>query len=182
MGSSAMTSSRVVDHRAGDGRALHARRPTAGRVAARPGRSARRAPGAGRRSGRMRPRGVPVTSSANATFSRTVLRGSSRKSWNTMPICRRRRGTSRALDGVEVEAGDRDRRRWSASSSRTSSLMSVLLPAPDGPTRNTKSPSGTIEVDVLEGVLAVGVDLASRREARSRSAEAMRPTWCRALR
>ena len=31
-------------------------------------------------------RGLPITSSANATFSPTVLFGSRRKSWNTQPI------------------------------------------------------------------------------------------------
>jgi hypothetical protein len=41
----------------------------------------------------MRWRGVPITSSANATFSRTVLVGSSRKSWNTVPSWRRSEGT-----------------------------------------------------------------------------------------
>src|SRR5690606_41624635 len=34
---------------------------------------------------------LPSTSRANATFSHTVLFGSSRKSWNTQPICLRRR-------------------------------------------------------------------------------------------
>ena len=34
-----------------------------------------------------------MTSSANATFSDTVLLGSSRKSWKTVPICRRSAGT-----------------------------------------------------------------------------------------
>ena len=38
-------------------------------------------------------RGLPITCSANATFSNTVLFGSSRKSWNTTPIWRRSCGT-----------------------------------------------------------------------------------------
>ena len=46
-----------------------------------------------------------------------------------------------------------------ASSSWTSSLISVLLPAPEGPTRNTKSPSGTTRSTSSSGVLAVGIDL-----------------------
>ena len=33
---------------------------------------------------------LPMTSSANATFSNTVLFGSSLKSWNTQPMLRRR--------------------------------------------------------------------------------------------
>ena len=38
-------------------------------------------------------RGRPMTSSAKATFSNTVLFGSSRKSWKTQPMLRRRYGT-----------------------------------------------------------------------------------------
>ena len=38
-------------------------------------------------------RDLPITCRANATFSDTVLLGSSRKSWNTVPIWRRSRGT-----------------------------------------------------------------------------------------
>ena len=40
-------------------------------------------------------RGVPVTSSAKATFSRTDLVGRSLKSWKTIPILRRIRATWR---------------------------------------------------------------------------------------
>ena len=86
-------------------------------------------------------RGVPVTSSANATFSQTVLVGSSLKSWKTMPILRRIFGTWRR--GSRARSWpSRTTSPWVASSSRMSSLMSVDLPAPDGPTRKTKSPSG----------------------------------------
>ena len=35
----------------------------------------------------------PITWRANATFSLTVLLGSSRKSWKTVPMSRRSRGT-----------------------------------------------------------------------------------------
>ena len=38
-------------------------------------------------------RGLPITCRANATFSVTVLFGSRRKSWKTVPIWRRRPGT-----------------------------------------------------------------------------------------
>ncbi len=134
------------------------RHPTAGPAAGPPGRSGPTRPSSRSTVARICLRGAPVTSSANATFSRTVLRGSSRKSWNTMPIWRRSCGISPRLMVP---------RSWPAtssvpvvaSSSHTSSLMSVLLPAPEGPTRNTKSPSGHDQVDVLHGVLAVGVDL-----------------------
>ena len=37
--------------------------------------------------------GLPITCSAKATFSATVLFGSSRKSWKTVPIFRRSAGT-----------------------------------------------------------------------------------------
>ena len=42
---------------------------------------------------RSRARDLPMTSSANATFSATVLFGSSRKSWKTVPTWRRSAGT-----------------------------------------------------------------------------------------
>ena len=99
-----------------------------------------------------------MTSRANATFSQTVLDGSSLKSWKMIPILRRIRGTWRR---------GRRARSWPSSttsprvatSSRMSSLISVDLPAPDGPTRNTKSPSGIDQVDVAQGQLAVRVAL-----------------------
>ena len=46
---------------------------------------------------------------------------------------------------------------WVGSCSRMRSRMNVLLPAPDGPTRNTKSPRRDRDVDVAERDLAVGV-------------------------
>src|SRR3954447_782432 len=64
---------------------------------------------------RMSLRDLPITCSANATFSVTVLLGSSRKSWKTVPIWRRSRGTFQpasrlrslpAPEPVEVFAGD----------------------------------------------------------------------------
>ena len=85
---------RVVDERAGDRRALllapdsvlgswraWADRPTSA--------STRSTAGAISRPG------VPVTSSANATFSQTVFVGRSLKSWKMIPIFRRIRGTWR---------------------------------------------------------------------------------------
>ena len=59
-------------------------------------------------------RGLPITSSANATFSTTVLFGSSRKSWNTQPMRWRRRGTLRPDSLAEVLAGDVERPRGRA--------------------------------------------------------------------
>ena len=43
----------------------------------------------------MKPRDLPITCSVNATLSKTVLFGSSRKSWKTTPRLRRKYGTLR---------------------------------------------------------------------------------------
>ena len=53
-------------------------------------------------------RGLPITWRANATFSATVLFGSSRKSWKTVPIWRRSAGHLPAGEPVELLAGDVD--------------------------------------------------------------------------
>ena len=55
-----------------------------------------------------------MTSSANATFSRTVLFGSSRKSWKTVPIWRRSCGTFQLDRRAEVLARRRAPCRWLA--------------------------------------------------------------------
>ena len=60
-------------------------------------------------AGRIFVRGVPVTSSANATFSQTVFWGSSLKSWKTIPILRRTLGTLPARQPGEVLAVEDDR-------------------------------------------------------------------------
>ncbi len=84
-------------------------------------------------------RGLPITSSAKAMFWWTFLLGSSRKSWKTHPMERRKAGTfhddSRATSlpstSTVPDVG---------VSSRSSSRRNVDLPDPDGPTRNTNSP------------------------------------------
>ena len=53
-------------------------------------------------------RGLPITCSAKATFSATVLFGSSRKSWKTVPIWRRSAGHLPAGEPVDLLAGDVD--------------------------------------------------------------------------
>ncbi len=58
--------------------------------------------------------GLPITSSAKATFCATVLFGSSRKSWKTQPIERRSAGTLRCEQLGEVLAGDVDLARGRA--------------------------------------------------------------------
>ena len=60
-------------------------------------------------AGRIRRRGVPVTSSANATFSQTDFGGSSLKSWKTIPILRRTFGHLAAGQPGEVLAVEDDR-------------------------------------------------------------------------
>ena len=106
-------------------------------------------------AGRILRRGVPVTSSANATFSHTDLRGSSLKSWNTIPILRRTFGTWRRLSRARSSPSTTTM-PLVASSSRISSFVSVDFPAPDGPTRNTKSPSGTTSSTSLSASLPFG--------------------------
>ncbi len=84
-------------------------------------------------------RGLPMTCSAKATFSATVLVGSRRKSWNTTPIWRRKRGTfhegsfarSRPATCTSPEL---------ARSSLSVRRRNVDLPEPEAPTRNTNSP------------------------------------------
>src|SRR5438094_562260 len=76
--------------------------------------------------------------SANATFSATVFVGRSLKSWKTTPILRRSFGTrpraSRATSSPSTTT-----RPLLGSSSRMRRRMSVDFPAPDEPTRKTKS-------------------------------------------
>ena len=95
-------------------------------------------------------RGLPMTSSANATFSATVLFGSSRKSWNTVPIWRRSAGTFQCESLAEVLAGDVDLPR-SARSSLSTSRRKVDLPEPDAPTRKTNSPFSISTETSVEG-------------------------------
>ena len=52
--------------------------------------------------------GRPITSSANATFSKTVLFGSSRKSWKTQPMLRRRYGTRHWRELARCPSGHPD--------------------------------------------------------------------------
>ena len=85
--------------------------------------------------------------------------GSSLKSWKTMPILRRMLGTCAPRQAGQVVAVEDDLARRSRSSSRISSLMSVDLPAPDGPTRKTKSPSGTTRSTSRRATLPFGIGL-----------------------
>src|SRR5215203_932282 len=117
-------------------------------------------------AGRMARRGEPVTSIAKATFSQTVLVGRSLKSWKMMPILRRILGTARR---------DSRARSWPSSttsprvaiSSRISSLISVDFPAPDGPTRNTKSPSGMTRSTSRRATLPFGYCLVTSWRTRT---------------
>ena len=95
-------------------------------------------------------RGVPVTSSANATFSQTLFVGSSLKSWKTIPILRRTFGTLRR-GSFARSWPSRTTSPWVAISSRIRSLISVDLPAPDRPDEEDEVALGDDEVDVARG-------------------------------
>ena len=87
----------------------------------------------------MKPRDLPMTRSVNATFSKTFLLGSRRKSWNTTPRLRRKYGTLR----LEIDPRSCPS-TWilpfEGFSSLRISRRKLDLPDPDAPTRNTNSP------------------------------------------
>ena len=87
-------------------------------------------------------RGLPITSRANATFSATVLFGSSRKSWKTQPIRWRSRGTRRPASPPTFQFATQTVPEL-GTSSRISSRRSVDLPDPEGPMRKANSPRST---------------------------------------
>jgi hypothetical protein len=73
---------------------------------------------------------APVTSRAKAMFSAAVRSSSSRKSWNTIPSRRRRRGTSSALSVVTLYPDTRTSPALGFCSAKRS-FMIVDLPAPE---------------------------------------------------
>ena len=81
----------------------------------------------------------PITSSANATFSRTVLFDSSLKSWNTQPMERRSAGTFQVESRLSSLPATQ-MRPLVGLSSLVSSRRKVDLPEPDWPTTKTNSP------------------------------------------
>ena len=82
---------------------------------------------------------MPITSRAKATFWKTVLFGSSRKSWNTQPMDRRSAGTFHE-DSLFTSRPATCTRPVVATSSLSSSRRKVDLPEPLEPTRKTNSP------------------------------------------
>jgi len=80
-----------------------------------------------------------MTSSANATFSYAVRFGSSRKSWKTQPIDRRKTGIFHERIVVTSRLFTMTRPRVGVISC-SRSLMMVDLPDPDGPMKKTNSP------------------------------------------
>ena len=115
VGSSASSTCRLVHDGAGDRDALLL---TARELVREPLRLARRGPTILSTSGTaswMKPRDLPITCRVKATFSKTVLFGSSRKSWNTTPMLRRKYGTLRLRDRAEVLAEHVDLALASAS-------------------------------------------------------------------
>ena len=93
-------------------------------------------------------RGRPITSSANATFSYTVLLVRSLKSWKTEPMLRRRYGTFHD-DSVAMSLPATKIRPCSGDSSLFTRRRNVDLPEPDAPTRKTNSPFSTSTVASL---------------------------------
>ena len=83
---------------------------------------------------RARLTGSPSISIGSRTLSRTVRQGSRTGVWNTKPISRRGPVTGWPWMRTCPEV---------AASSPETSLRTVLLPQPDGPTRVTNSPSST---------------------------------------
>src|SRR5699024_6361921 len=84
-------------------------------------------------------RDFPITCRAKATLAKTVLFGSRRKSWNTVPIPRRRYGTFQ-LGIFTTDFPAMWIRPAVGTSSRRMRRMTVDLPEPEAPTRNTNSP------------------------------------------
>src|SRR5437762_89802 len=80
-----------------------------------------------------------MTSRAKPTLSNTVRSGSSLKSWNTVPMLRRRNGT---FHGESFPMFFPATKIWPlvGSSSLRSNRINVDFPEPDGPTTNTNSP------------------------------------------
>src|SRR6516165_1172166 len=77
------------------------------------------------------------TSSGSRTLSMTLRHGSKVASWNTNPICRRRRAASAVVPST----------RTSPDCGRTMSAMtrnSVDLPQPDGPSTVSRLPAATV--------------------------------------
>ena len=83
--------------------------------------------------------GLPMTCSAKATFSATVLFGSSRKSWNTVPISRRMAGTFQLCSLFSSRPATNTLPLLERCSRRIR-RRKVDLPEPEGPTRKTNSP------------------------------------------
>ena len=75
---------------------------------------------------------APITSSERATFSNTVRRGMSLKSWKTMPMLRRSRGRSRRLS-PPTSMPATSILPVVGRMAPYSSLSIVVLPAPEGP-------------------------------------------------
>ena len=101
---------------------------------------------------------MPVTSRANATFSQTVLVGSSLKSWKTIPILRRISGHLAARQAGEVLAVEDDlaaRRQLVADEQ----LDEGRLAGARRPDEEDEVALGDDQVDVAQRQLAVRVAL-----------------------
>ena len=95
-------------------------------------------------------RGLPITCSANATFSETVLLGSSRKSWKTVPIWRRRLGTFQPASRL-ISLPATYTRPLVGRASRITSRRNVDLPDPEAPDEEDELALLHVDVDGVEG-------------------------------
>ena len=99
---------------------------------------------------------MPVTSSAKATFSQTVLDGSSLKSWKMIPILRRIFGdlAARQLGDVLAVEDDRAAGRHLVADEQ---LDEGRLAGARRPDEEDEVALGDDQVDVAQGELAVRV-------------------------
>ena len=114
------------------------------------------------------PAGVPVTSRANATFSRTDRVGSSLKSWKTIPIRRRSSGTLRRGHAGQVAAVD-DHLAGGRQLVADQELEQRRLAGARRADQEDELALAEGEVDVAQGDLAVGVGLADAAEGEDRA-------------
>ena len=128
-----------------------------------------------REHARLAPRGAArrPRRARRATFSSTVRRGSSLKSWNTTPMRRRSAGTPDAPSAATLRPSTRIWPSLGRSAANTSRI-SVVLPAPHGPVRNANSPLRSSSAHVAQRPGAGEVRLRDVEEADERVAAARR--------
>ena len=96
-------------------------------------------------SARICPSGRPAIRSGRATLSNAERCDSRRKSWNTTPMRRRRRGRAERA-AVPISAPSTLRLPRLGRMSRYISRSTLVLPAPEGPSNQRKAPSGRVKL------------------------------------